>query len=78
MAETARKEVTSLHESHEESVKTVATLQQQLEDVKVCVSVSASLSVRHSVILLASLSFSQPVSQIASQFVIPCQPITIT
>ncbi|KAK7091657.1 dentin sialophosphoprotein-like [Littorina saxatilis] len=34
LAETARKEVTSLKESHEESVKTVATLQQQLEDVK--------------------------------------------
>ena len=36
LAETARKEVTSLHESHQESVRTVATLQQQLEDVKVC------------------------------------------
>ncbi|XP_076437887.1 uncharacterized protein LOC143277042 isoform X2 [Babylonia areolata] len=34
LAETARQEVTSLQESHQESVKTVAALQQELEDVK--------------------------------------------
>ena len=34
-AETARQEMTSLKESHEQSVKMVASLQQQLEDLKV-------------------------------------------